>query len=216
MLNKSLDLSSNDEAPVISFNTTKIESGFAVNLSKENPNLIRASVKVSWIGDDLDISAVRLNGEKPSFKTKNVTYKGRSENVPESLIFYMNLEGDGIEHGGDLVSTGDLETEAINVSCKAQPRGVTSIDFIVTSHVEAGAPYTFGEVEGLKVELVDLDTNEVLYTTDLSGDSISSSTGVVVASFAKDGKDWSYVPKTESIGSCCQGVQNILNKYYSA
>lgn len=210
-----LSLDSNKAAPKLTLNTSKLKQGLSINLSKSNPSLERVAVKVNWIGDDLDINAVCLDAQgKALLEPVEIKYQGRNEVVPKDLIFYMNLEQKGIKHGGDLVSTGGLETEAINVASKDLNDNVKGIDFVVTSHVEKGSALMFKDVKSMQVELVDLDTNEVLYSTDLDTSNIANQSTASFASFAMTGEGLTYTTDTKGLGSEAHGVQNILNNYY--
>lgn len=212
----SLNLNSNEAAPKITFNTSKVTAGVSINLTKKNPNLKRIGVRINWIGSDLDICSVGKDSSGNAIlEPVSVQYKGRTEVVPADLLFYMNMEQAGIKHGGDLQSSGDIETEQINVATQDLKKTVTGIDFIVTSHVEKGAPLMFKDVEALEMQIVDLDSNEVVYSTDLDAAQVGNQTGVVFAEFTKANGEWSYVPVTKGIGNNPQGVQNVLDTYYA-
>ncbi len=217
-----LSLTSNTQAAKVTFNTSKLAQGLSINLSKANGSLKRAAVKISWLAPlgaevDLDINAVRLGKDgKALLEIVPVNYKGRTENVPKDLLFYMNLETEGLKHGGDVVSDGDLEEEQILTATGDQPNNVGAIDYIVTSHVEGNTPLLFKDAGAMSAQLIDLDTNEVLYSTDLDSSTISGSTAAVFATISLDDSgDWNYTTSTRGLGSETQGVQNLLNHYYS-
>ena len=211
-----LALNSNNTVAKFTLNTSKIQQGLSVNLSKAHSSLQRAAVKISWLNGDLDINAVRLGKDGKALLTPvSVKYKGREETVPKDLIFYQNLEQEGIKHGGDLVSSGDVEEEQILVATSDQPSDVSSIDFIVSSHEEKGAGLLFKDVGAMTAALIDLDTNEVLYSTDLDSSDIAYNTAAVFATFSKgDSGEWSYTTSAKGLGIENHGVQNILNAYY--
>lgn len=211
-----LNLDSNKNAPKVSFQTSKLAQGVSINLSKANPHLKRVGVKINWKGDDLDISAVgKCTNGKALMNFVEVKYGTRTETVPRDLIFYMNLEQKGIKHGGDLVSTGNEESEAINIATQDLNDDVKGIDFIVTSHVESGQPLLFKDVTDMRAEMIDLDTNQIIYQTELDSSSIMHHTGAVFAKIYKEGGEWNYKVETQGLGMEPHGVQNILNHYYA-
>jgi stress response protein SCP2 len=212
-----LALNSNNTAPKFSLNTSKIAQGLSINLSKANSSLQRAAVKIAWIGDDLDINAACFGADgKALLNVVNVNYKGREQGVPKDLIFYQNLEQAGLKHGGDVVSAGDVEEEQILVAVQDLDPQVAKIEFIVTSHVESGTALFFKDVANMTAELVDLDTNEVLYSTDLDASGITHHTSAVFATFTKDAQgDWNYSTEARGLGQHAHGVQGILDSIYS-
>lgn len=211
-----LELQTNKAPAKITFNTSKIAQGFAINLSKVNPNLKRVAVKIKWIGDDLDISAVGIGKDGAAvIRPLEVTFKGKPHTVPQDLIFYMNLEQAGVKHGGDIESSGEEEEEQILVSAADLHGPIAALDFIVTSHVEKGAALLFKDVTEMSAELIDLDTNEVIYQTDLDCSGIANQSAATFATLSQENGEWSYTTKMLGLGKEAHGVQNVLSHYYS-
>lgn len=213
-----LTLDTNKAPATITLNTSKVAQGMVINLSKSNPTLKRLAVKVAWMGDDLDISAVsKGRSGKALREVVKVRYNGADQKVPKGLLFYMNLEQAGIKHGGDIRSTGGLEEEQINTSAADLDSNVHSIDYILTSHVdeEDDDPVLFKDVTNMTVQLIDMDTNEVLYETPMDCASIADHSGAKVATVYREGNSWSYKTDLLGIGAKAHGVQNIIDHYYS-
>lgn len=200
-------------------NTSKVAQGFCVNLSKSNPSLKSLGMRVVWKGDDFDISAVGFDSsDKPLLTPKTVTYNTKELIVPKYYINYQNLNEDGIEHGGDLVSSGDEEMEQINITHNLISSDVKTLLFFVGSHVEdksSDKAVTFADVTDLEVQIVDLDNNEVVYTTELDTSKVGMYTSAQVAKLTITEDGLEYTPDVEGLGMEKESARNVYNKYYS-
>lgn len=185
---------------VNTLNLSKIQRGQRINLSKEQPDLKRVLMKLSWQSDeDVDATVVLLNSQGKAIRPD---WTG--------MVGYGNLESKGIKHSGDLRSGG---TEEVTIELNNVESGVESLLFVATTHEEQAPATTFGVVRNAKVYLINADTNQALYEFDLEEDH-STSTAVEMARLYKKGSEWRFTSLEEDVGTHHMGLQNLVDKYF--
>ena len=190
-----------------------LTKGERVNLSKENPTLQKIKLGLSWdikegVNADLDASLIILNGEdNPKML------------ADDSLVYYNKTEAynGGIKHSGDnKTGDGDGDDETIIIDLAKLPAEVQVLLAAITSYnkpeTSASDIATFGRVKSAKVKLYNEQTNEVLYTFDLSEDA-STATSMEVARLYKKDDEWRFTTLGDIIGRGLNGLEDVLNKY---
>jgi tellurium resistance protein TerD len=165
-----------------------LSKGGNVNLSKENPNLIRIAIGLGWdvrVTDgasyDLDASAFMLN-EKG---------KVRSD---LDFIFYNCLEsqcGSVVHQGDNRTGAGDGDDEVIKVDLSKVPKGVERIAFTVTIHEAQKRGQNFGQIDQAYIRVVNEDTGDEVARYDLSEDA-STVTAMIFGELYRYNGDWKF------------------------
>jgi tellurium resistance protein TerD len=190
-----------------------LTKGERVNLSKENPTLQKIKLGLSWdikegVNADLDASLIILNGEdNPKML------------ADDSLVYYNKTEAynGAIKHSGDnKTGDGDGDDETIIIDLAKLPAEVQVLLAAITSYNKpetvASDIATFGRVKSAKVKLYNEQTNEVLYTFDLSEDASTATSMEVARLYKKDG-EWRFTTLGDIIGRGLNGLEDVLNKY---
>ncbi len=135
-------------------NALNLKKNDVLNLTKKNPGLKKVILGAGWdvasIGQDfdLDIAAFLLNTN------------GKVQNIPDDVIFFNNMQGQGIYLEGDnRTGVGDGDDERIRLDLESISSHVQKIVFVVTIHEAMAKRQTFGMINNSYVRLVDLDQN---------------------------------------------------------
>lgn len=179
-----------------------MEKGQKIDLSKEAPQMTKASLGLGWdVKDgsgpdfDLDASAFMLgkNG-------KLVTDK--------HLVFFNNLNSlcGSIKHTGDnLTGQGDGDDETLNADLNAIPAECEEILFVVNIFKASERKQNFGQVKNAFIRMYDTNTKQEIAKYNLSED-YSVETGVVFGRLYRYNATW----KFEASG---KGEKAELNDY---
>ena len=131
-------------------NALNLKKNDVLNLTKKNPGLKKAILGAGWdvasIGQDfdLDIAAFLLNEN------------GKVQNIPDDVIFFNNMQGQGIILEGDnRTGAGDGDDERIRIDLESISSHVQKIVFVVTIHEAQMKRQTFGMVENSYVRILD-------------------------------------------------------------
>lgn len=143
-----------------------------VSLAKEHPALKRLRLGLSWdipvmagqTKADLDVSLFCLNDidGKIQYERDFVFYGSNDRREshlqhPSGAIIHSGDEREGAKDGYD---------ETIDIDLERVPDYIKEMVNVTTIHTD----HTFQNVRKARVDLINIDTNEVLYTYDLSED----------------------------------------------
>lgn len=168
-------------------NALNLRKNDVLNLTKKNPGLTKVVLGAGWdvaaggADFDLDIAAFLLNGA------------GKVARIPEDVIFFNNMRGQGIELQGDNRSgAGDGDDEKIEIDLSLIDRNVERIVFIVTIHEAQAKRQTFGMVENSYVRLLDAKNNDREVCKFNLKENGSTATSIIFAELYRDGYEWQF------------------------
>ena len=173
---------SNQSAGILNLNKNDI-----LDLTKRNPGLKKVSLGAGWdianngLDYDLDIAAFLLNAN------------GKVQNIPDDVIFFNNMQGQGIYLEGDnRTGAGEGDDERIRIDLESIPAHVQKIVFVVTIHEAQAKRQTFGMVENSYVRLVDLENNKREICRFNLKENGSTATSVIFAELNRSGSEWQF------------------------
>lgn len=168
-------------------NALNLKKNDVLNLTKKNPGLKKVILGAGWdvaqIGQDfdLDIAAFLLNSN------------GKVQNVPDDVIFFNNMNGQGIYLEGDnRTGAGEGDDERIRIDLTAIAHHVQKIVFVVTIHEAQAKRQTFGMVENSYIRICDDERDEREVARFNLKENGSTSTSVVFAELFKDCGEWQF------------------------
>ncbi len=180
--------------------------GEKISLTKQNPGLQKLKIGLSWdmkpgLTADLDASIFILGGDGKMMRE-------------DSIVFYNQTTSfDGaIVHSGDNRSgDGDGDDEVISVDLqKTQAQEILAV---ISSYADVNQEaVVFGRIKNATVRLYNGETNEVLYTFDLSED-MSNATSMEMVRFYRHNGEWKFNAVGERAGTSKNGLEDVLNKY---
>ena len=168
-------------------NALNLQKNDILDLTKKNPGLKKVILGAGWdvatSGQDfdLDIAAFLLNSNN------------KVAHIPEDVIFFNNMEGQGIRLEGDnRTGAGEGDDERIQIDLSMIRNDVAKIIFVVTIHNAQIKRQTFGMVENSYVRLLDAENNEnEVCKFNLKQDG-STVTSVIFAELYRDGSEWRF------------------------
>ena len=173
---------SNQSAGILNLNKNDI-----LDLTKRNPGLKKVSLGAGWdianngLDYDLDIAAFLLNAN------------GKVQNIPDDVIFFNNMQGQGIYLEGDnRTGAGEGDDERIRIDLESIPAHVQKIVFVVTIHEAQAKRQTFGMVENSYVRLVDLENNKREICRFNLKENGSTVTSVIFSELYKQNGEWQF------------------------
>ena len=173
---------SNQSAGILNLNKNDI-----LDLTKRNPGLKKVSLGAGWdianngLDYDLDIAAFLLNAN------------GKVQNIPDDVIFFNNMQGQGIYLEGDnRTGAGEGDDEVININLEEINPNIAKIVFVVTIHEAQAKRQTFGMVENSYVRLVDLENNKREICRFNLKENGSTATSVIFAELNRKGSEWQF------------------------
>lgn len=168
-------------------NALNLRKNDVLDLTKKNPGLQQVILGAGWdvanTGQDfdLDIAAFLLDSNN------------RVSRVPEDVIFFNNMKGQGIMLEGDnRTGAGDGDDERIQIDLSQIRSDISKIVFIVTIHEAQSKRQTFGMVENSYVRLLDAKNNEKEVCRFNLRENGSTSTSVIFAEMYREGYDWQF------------------------
>ena len=168
-------------------NALNLKKNDVLNLTKKNPGLKKVILGAGWdvasIGQDfdLDIAAFLLNAN------------GKAQNIPDDVIFFNNMQGQGICLEGDnRTGAGEGDDERIRIDLEAISPHVQKIVFVVTIHEAQAKRQTFGMVENSYVRILDEERNEREICRFNLKENGSTVTSVIFAEVYKTSGDWQF------------------------
>lgn len=168
-------------------NALNLKKNDVLNLTKKNPGLTEVILGAGWdvanngMDFDLDIAAFLLN------------QNGKVANVPEDVIFFNNMRGQGIELLGDnRTGAGEGDDERITMHLGQIRQDVQKIVFVVTIFEAQNKRQTFGMVENSFVRLLDAKNNEKEICRFNLKQNSSTATAMVFAEIYRDGYEWQF------------------------
>lgn len=168
-------------------NALNLKKNDVLNLTKKNPGLKKVILGAGWdvatIGQDfdLDIAAFLLNAN------------GKVQNIPDDVIFFNNMQGQGIYLEGDnRTGAGEGDDEVININLEEINPNIAKIVFVVTIHEAQAKRQTFGMVENSYVRLVDLENNKREICRFNLKENGSTATSVIFAELNRKGSEWQF------------------------
>lgn len=168
-------------------NALNLKKNDVLNLTKKNPGLKKVILGAGWdvasIGQDfdLDIAAFLLNAN------------GKVQNIPDDVIFFNNMQGQGIYLEGDnRTGVGDGDDERIRLDLEAISPHVQKIVFVVTIHEAQVKRQTFGMVENSYVRILDEERNEKEICRFNLKENGSTVTSVIFAELYKVSGEWQF------------------------
>lgn len=208
----------------MALNLTK---GQRLNLNKENPGLKKVILELSWdvkegVTADLDASCLCMKGDEgneiilgdldPASGVKDgvVWYGSRMKSSTGKPMF-----GNGaITHSGDeKTGASDGVDESITIQLDQVPAEVERILAVISIYNEPTAEkVTFGRVKNANVVLKNGDTNEKLYSFDLTEDGSQGTAIEMCRLYKKDG-EWRFATLGEVVGTTQNGLEAIITKY---
>ena len=173
---------SNQSAGILNLNKNDI-----LDLTKRNPGLKKVSLGAGWdianngLDYDLDIAAFLLNAN------------GKVQNIPDDVIFFNNMQGQGIYLEGDnRTGAGEGDDERIRIDLESIPAHVQKIVFVVTIHEAQVKRQTFGMVENSYVRLLDEENNEREICRFNLKENGSTVTSVIFSELYKQNGEWQF------------------------
>ena len=168
-------------------NALNLKKNDVLNLTKKNPGLKKVILGAGWdvasIGQDfdLDIAAFLLNSN------------GKVQNIPDDVIFFNNMQGQGICLEGDnRTGVGDGDDERMRLDLEAISSHVQKIVFVVTIHEAQAKRQTFGMVENSYVRILDEERNEKEVCRFNLKENGSTVTSVIFAELYKVSGEWQF------------------------
>lgn len=168
-------------------NALNLKKNDVLNLTKKAPGLTEVILGVGWdvanngFDFDLDIAAFLLDES------------GKVANVPDDVIFFNNMKGQGIELLGDnRTGAGDGDDERIQMDLSQIRQDIKKIVFVVTIHEAQMKRQTFGMVENSYVRLLDTKNNEKEICKFNLKENGSTATSVIFAEIHRDGYEWQF------------------------
>lgn len=168
-------------------NALNLKKNDVLNLTKKNPGLKKVILGAGWdvasIGQDfdLDIAAFLLNTN------------GKVQNIPDDVIFFNNMQGQGIYLEGDnRTGVGDGDDERIRLDLESISSHVQKIVFVVTIHEAQAKRQTFGMVENSYVRILDEERNEKEICRFNLKENGSTVTSVIFAELYKVSGEWQF------------------------
>lgn len=169
-------------------NPLNLKKNDVLDLTKKVPGLEKVILGAGWDvaqngqDFDLDISAILVNSNN------------KVEKVPEDIIFFNNMNADGIYLEGDnRTGVGEGDDERIQIDLSMIRPNIQKVVFCVTIHEAQSKRQTFGMVQNSYVRLLDAKNNDKeLCRFNLKEDS-STVTAMIFAELFRDGtKDWRF------------------------
>ena len=168
-------------------NALNLKKNDILNLAKKNPGLKKVILGAGWDvasggqDFDLDIAAFLLNAN------------GKVQNIPDDVIFFNNMQGQGIYLEGDnRTGAGEGDDERIRIDLESISAHVQKIVFVVTIHEAQAKRQTFGMVENSYVRLVDLENNKREICRFNLKENGSTATSVIFAELNRKGSEWQF------------------------
>lgn len=168
-------------------NALNLKKNDVLNLTKKNPGLKKVILGAGWdvasIGQDfdLDIAAFLLNAN------------GKVQNIPDDVIFFNNMQGQGIYLEGDnRTGVGDGDDERIRLDLESISSHVQKIVFVVTIHEAQAKRQTFGMVENSYVRILDEERNDKEICRFNLKENGSTVTSVIFAELYKVSGEWQF------------------------
>lgn len=168
-------------------NALNLKKNDVLNLTKKAPGLTEVILGAGWdvanngFDFDLDIAAFLLDKS------------GKVANVPDDVIFFNNMKGQGIELLGDnRTGAGDGDDERIQMDLSQIRQDIKKIVFVVTIHEAQMKRQTFGMVENSYVRLLDTKNNEKEICKFNLKENGSTATSVIFAEIHRDGYEWQF------------------------
>lgn len=168
-------------------NALNLKKNDVLNLTKKAPGLTEVILGAGWdvanngFDFDLDIAAFLLDEN------------GKVANVPDDVIFFNNMKGQGIELLGDnRTGAGDGDDERIQMDLSQIRQDIKKIVFVVTIHEAQMKRQTFGMVENSYVRLLDIKNNEKEICKFNLKENGSTATSVIFAEIHRDGYEWQF------------------------
>ena len=168
-------------------NALNLRKNDVLNLTKKNPGLTKVVLGAGWdvaVGGadfDLDIAAFLLNKS------------GKVARIPEDVIFFNNMRGQGIALQGDnRTGEGDGDDEKIEIDLSLIDQNVERIVFVVTIHEAQIKRQTFGMVENSYVRLLDANSNDREVCKFNLKENGSTATSIIFAELYRDGYEWQF------------------------
>ena len=168
-------------------NALNLKKNDILNLAKKNPGLKKVILGAGWDvasggqDFDLDIAAFLLNAN------------GKVQNIPDDVIFFNNMQGQGIYLEGDnRTGAGEGDDERIRIDLESIPAHVQKIVFVVTIHEAQAKRQTFGMVENSYVRILDEEHNEREVCRFNLKENGSTATSVIFAELNRKGSEWQF------------------------
>ena len=168
-------------------NALNLKKNDILNLAKKNPGLKKVILGAGWDvasggqDFDLDIAAFLLNAN------------GKVQNIPDDVIFFNNMQGQGIYLEGDSrKGAGEGDDERIRIDLESIPAHVQKIVFVVTIHEAQAKRQTFGMVENSYVRLLDEENNEREICRFNLKENGSTVTSVIFSELYKQNGEWQF------------------------
>lgn len=168
-------------------NALNLKKNDVLNLTKKNPGLTDVILGAGWdvanngFDFDLDIAAFLLNEN------------GKVAHIPEDVIFFNNMKGQGIELLGDnRTGAGEGDDERIKMNLSQIRSDIQKIIFVVTIHEAQNRRQTFGMVENSFIRLLDAKNNEKEVCKFNLKENGSTATSVVFAEIYREGMEWQF------------------------
>lgn len=168
-------------------NALNLKKNDVLNLTKKNPGLTEVILGAGWdvanngFDFDLDIAAFLLNEN------------GKVAHIPDDVIFFNNMKGQGIELLGDnRTGAGEGDDERIKMDLTQIRSDVQKIVFVITIHEAQSKRQTFGMVENSFIRLLDSKNNEKEVCKFNLKENSSTATSVIFAEIYRDGMEWQF------------------------
>ena len=185
-------------------NALNLKKNDILNLAKKNPGLKKVILGAGWDvasggqDFDLDIAAFLLNAN------------GKVQNIPDDVIFFNNMQGQGIYLEGDnRTGAGEGDDEGIRIDLESIPAHVQKIVFVVTIHEAQAKRQTFGMVENSYVRLLDEENNEREICRFNLKENGSTVTSVIFSELYKQNGEWQFKAIGEGKIADLNGIPGI-------
>ncbi len=118
---------------------------------------------------------------------------GKVAHIPDDVIFFNNMKGQGIELLGDnRTGAGEGDDERIKMDLTQIRSDIQKIVFVITIHEAQSKRQTFGMVENSFIRLLDSKNNEKEVCKFNLKENSSTATSVIFAEIYRDGMEWQF------------------------
>lgn len=184
-----------------------LKKGQKVNLTKDNPGLMKIMVGLGW-----DVNAFDTGGAFDLDAAAFLLDVNGKVTGTQDFVFYGNLNhpSGGVNHQGDnLTGAGAGDDEQIQVDLSKVPATITKIAFTVTIYEADTRQQNFGQINNAFIRIVNETTGQELLRYDLSED-FSIETAIIFGELYRNGSEW----KFNAVGSGYQGGLAALCAQY--
>ena len=185
-------------------NALNLKKNDVLNLTKKNPGLKKVILGAGWdvasIGQDfdLDIAAFLLNDN------------GKVQNIPDDVIFFNNMQGQGIYLEGDnRTGAGDGDDEKISVDLDKLSPKCDKVIFALNIYDAVSRKQNFSKVKNAYIRILNEDNgNKEICRYNLSEDG-GNNTALLFAELQRVNGSWQFKAKGELLQATVKSLADM-------